>query len=262
MKVAILYICTGKYSIFWESFYISVEKYFLSDIEKHYFVFTDDLTIIESERIHVKYEKPKGFPLDSLLRFDMFLSIKEKLLDMDFLFFFNSNMKILKSIGKEVLPVDLESGLVALLHPGYFNKKSCQFPYERNFKSSAYIPFEKLADYNYFMGALNGGKTKEYLDLAENCSQNIHKDMETGLTAIYHDESHINHYLHNKRVLILSPAYGYPEGAILPFDTKILILNKMKHGGKYFDKLPEKAYLLRIFLKLKRIYFTLIWKYQ
>lgn len=40
-KIAILYICTGKYDIFWEDFYKTSEKYFLNNSEKHYFVFTD-----------------------------------------------------------------------------------------------------------------------------------------------------------------------------------------------------------------------------
>ena len=40
-KVAVLYICTGKYDVFWKDFYISYEKYFLPDCEKHYYVFTD-----------------------------------------------------------------------------------------------------------------------------------------------------------------------------------------------------------------------------
>ena len=43
MKVGILYICTGKYIVFWEEFYKSCQKYFLSDSEcvKQYYVFTD-----------------------------------------------------------------------------------------------------------------------------------------------------------------------------------------------------------------------------
>ncbi len=45
-KVAVLYIATGKYTVFWPEFYESAEKYLLKDCEVHYFVFTDadDLT--------------------------------------------------------------------------------------------------------------------------------------------------------------------------------------------------------------------------
>ena len=37
MKVGILYICTGKYIVFWEEFYKSCQKYFLTLIPQHYY---------------------------------------------------------------------------------------------------------------------------------------------------------------------------------------------------------------------------------
>ena len=41
MKILFLYVCIGKYVVFWKDFFLSVEKYVLTDCEKHYFVFTD-----------------------------------------------------------------------------------------------------------------------------------------------------------------------------------------------------------------------------
>ena len=35
-KVAVLYIATGKYTVFWPEFYESAEKYLLKDCEVHY----------------------------------------------------------------------------------------------------------------------------------------------------------------------------------------------------------------------------------
>lgn len=41
MKVAILYICTGKYNQFFKGFFESCEKYLLKDIAQlEYYVFT------------------------------------------------------------------------------------------------------------------------------------------------------------------------------------------------------------------------------
>ena len=31
MRIGILYICTGKYDIFWKDFYLSAERYFMQD---------------------------------------------------------------------------------------------------------------------------------------------------------------------------------------------------------------------------------------
>lgn len=55
-KIGMLYLCTGPYSLFWEDYYHSFEKFFLEDIEKHYFVFTDDVDSINtfgSNRVEV-----------------------------------------------------------------------------------------------------------------------------------------------------------------------------------------------------------------
>lgn len=262
MKVGILYICTGKYSIFWDSFYKSAEQFFLTDSEKHYFVFTDVVEIPEDKNITIIKAAPKGFPLDSLLRFEMFLSIKEQLEQMDYLFFLNSNMKFVATVTHEVIPSDLNSGLMATFHPGYYNKEKFTLPYERSKKSKAYINYKSDTAYFYYMGGFNGGKTKDYLKLTKVCHDNVQTDIRNGAMAIYHDESHLNHYLSGKSILQLSPAYGFPEGATLPFEPKIVILNKMKHGGKYFDKLPQKSYGLRIYLKIKRMYAAFIWRYQ
>ncbi|MES2416414.1 MAG: glycosyl transferase, partial [Patescibacteria group bacterium] len=63
MKIGILYICTGNYTIFWKEFYLSIEKNFINDIEKHYFVFTDNDQIDfenENPNIHRIYQKDLG----------------------------------------------------------------------------------------------------------------------------------------------------------------------------------------------------------
>lgn len=233
MKIAILYICTGKYNQFFSGFYESCEKYFMKGIaEVEYFVFTDDTTLTQAENVHLIYKECQGFPLDSLFRFDMFLQIREELTAFDYTFFFNANMLFVASVGEELLPK--EEGLCALLHPGYYNKSSYLFPYERNKKSTAYIPPLKHC-YNYYMGSLNGGKTSEYLKLVEECSKNTHADYDKGLIAMVHDESHLNKYLSTHKCLKLPPMYGYPEGWHLPFAVKIVIRDKVKLDP-YFNK--------------------------
>ena len=80
--IAILYICTGKYSVFWKEFYRSMEKYFLRNSEVEYFVFTDADKLYDEEknaRIHRIRQENLGWPGNTLFRFRMFVSIKEKL---------------------------------------------------------------------------------------------------------------------------------------------------------------------------------------
>lgn len=230
MSIAILYICTGKYAQFFDSFYQSAERFLLDGHEKHYFVFTDKDNLTTAPNVTLIHRDCQGFPMDSLLRFDMFLSIKEQLRTYNYTFFFNANMQIVASIGEAFLP----KRLTAVIHPGYYKKPVWRYPYERNKRSKAYIPAHGK-DYRYFMGSLNGGRTTDYLQLAQTCSQWTHNDLEQQLIAVYHDESYLNRYLRDHDCQPLSPAYAYIEGKQMPFEQKIILRDKTKLDP-YFDK--------------------------
>lgn len=233
MKIAILYICTGKYNQFFSEFYKSCEQYFLTDLaSKHYFVFTDDMELTTASNVQLIKRECQGFPMDSLFRFEMFLSIKKELDFFDYIFFFNANMLFVAPIGMEFLPT--KEGLMAVIHPGFYWKPACLFPYERNKRSKAYIG-PSLPKYNYYMGSLNGGKTTEYLELINSCAINTRIDYNAGIIAVVHDESHLNKYLSEHVCLGLSPAYAYPEDWKLPFDAKIILRDKVK-VDYYFNK--------------------------
>lgn len=260
MTIGILYICTGKYSIFWKSFHDSSEAFFMPDVCKQYYVFTDDKSILPTDTIHIYYKEPMGFPLDSLLRFDLFDRIAEDTKVCDYLFFFNSNMKFVKTVTPSMmLPSKNENGLVAVLHPGYFNSSKFVLPYEKHARSKAYIPFRSEGDFHYFMGGVNGGTYNDYMRLIRTCKQNIQEDTDNHVLAIYHDESHLNCYLHGKHIKILPSTFGAPEDSKIIKDPYIIVLNKIKHGGKYFDKLPKKSYGKRLKFFIKRLYWNTLW---
>ncbi|NLA50438.1 MAG: globoside alpha-1,3-N-acetylgalactosaminyltransferase 1, partial [Bacteroidales bacterium] len=203
-RIGIVYICTGKYHIFWNEFYRTSQEYLLVKYEKHYFVFTDSDLIRQNRDVTVIHRKPGGFPMDSLLRFEMFTSIEKDLLLYDYVFFFNSNMCFVDTVDEEIFPVNYDSGLTGLIHPGYYNKHPFWFPYERNPKSKAAIKRGNKR-YRYFMGSLLGGKTKSFLDMCEECVVKIREDLENEIIAVYHDESHLNRYFLDREILELDP---------------------------------------------------------
>ena len=54
MKVAILYICTGKYNQFFKGFFESCEKYLLKDIAQlEYYVFKYDMYLSDESNVHL-----------------------------------------------------------------------------------------------------------------------------------------------------------------------------------------------------------------
>ena len=257
MKVAILYICTGKYDVFWKDFYISCETFFLPQATREYFVFTDAEKIYgedDSPNIHKIYQQRLGWPKDTLLRFQLFSTIKEELESFDYIFFFNANAQILRPINADDILPTTEEKLVAVLHPGYYNTKPKKYTYESKQKrSTAYI--QKGKGKHYFAGGLNGGTGKDYLQLISDLKTNIEEDLSKNIIAVWHDESHLNRYLLRRTPKILSPAYIYPEGWNLPFEPVILIRDKAKLGGHDFlrNVNSKKSFRKKIAAFLKRL---------
>lgn len=233
--IGVLYIATGKYTIFWKDFYESSEKLFLSDQhEVHYFVFTDGMIdYADNPRVHIINQEPLPWPLTTLYRFKIFLKARNDLEKMDYLYFFNANMLFLEPVGEDILP-DGHRDLVFVQHPLMSRKAVSEFTYERNPRSLAYIPIGQ--GNTYFMGGLNGGRSTAYLEMVDELNRRTTLDEQKGIIAIWHDESHLNRYAldHADRIKVLDPSYGYAEGRDLPFEKRILIRDKKYHGGDKF----------------------------
>ena len=276
MKIAILHICTGKYEIFWKDFFVSCEEHFIIEAEKEYFVFTDSPHIEYEDaekigrRIHRIPQANLGWPDNTLLRYEMFLKIKDQLVakdqtsKFDYVFFFNANAVFKNDISaKEFLPNNDTSQaghsdqgsqggqekLVGCLHPGYYNKPVKKFTYEKNPMSKAFLA-EKDRHF-YFAGGINGGDTRTFIEVAEELATDIREDHKSGLTAIWHDESHWNRYLNENINIVkkISPAYMFPEGSSFPFEPKIVIMDKNRLGGH--GKMRNRPELRLLVNKLK-----------
>lgn len=234
MDIAILYICTGRYNQFFSGFYESCERYFLTAARKQYFVWTDDDNIADGlANVSIIHKECAGFPADSLFRFEMYLQVENELKQYDYIFFIQANAQFLQLVGDEILPDD--SGLAMGIWGGKMLKKPiCFYPYERNKKSLAYVaPYGK--NYTYYMGGINGGRSKEYLEMARTLAANIRDDYNRGIVAVVHDQSHINAYLRTHACKIIPPEYCWPEEWDANFEPKMIFRDKVKVDS-YFNK--------------------------
>lgn len=257
MKIAILYICTGKYSIFWKDFYKSSEIYFLKDHRKDYFVFTDaDILRFENKNnVHKIYQENLGWPGNTLFRFKMFEAITDTLKDFDYIFFFNANAKFITYINEEILPIN--DDIVVVQHPGFYNAGYEQLPYEKDQKSLAHCVPSK--DSVYVQGCLSGGKAKEYIQLINTLKNNTDIDYNNGIIAIWHDESHLNKYIQDVSYKLLNPGYCYPSNFNLPFTKKIIMRDKNNYMNVDYLRglnsnrslLSEFIYKIKSLLRLK-----------
>lgn len=193
MKVAILYIATGKYFIFWDQFFQTAKQYLFADRERElkFFVFTDQERSL-GEDVHVTVVRDEPWPYPTLKRYHYFLQLKEQLLTHDYVYFFNGNTTFLKPIGLEILP---RSGtdFVFVQQPFTLAQNNTEFGYERRKESKAFIP---LGEGRYYIwGAFNGGKPDKFLRLAEVIKGWTDEDLKLPLISAFWDESYLNRYL-------------------------------------------------------------------
>ena len=230
-RVALLYICTGRYTVFWPDFYRTFARNFLPGCDKTFFVFTD-APAVEGERnpdVRRLYQEAYPWPYSTLKRFSIFLTQETVLSKMDYLFFFNANLTCTQIITEEeFLPRPARGeNLLLVQQPGFWDKKPPFFSYDRNPQSTAYIPYN--CGRAYVSGGLNGGTAPAFLALCHELERRTELDLSRGVIALWHDESQLNRYIAERQdYRLLTPAYWYPEGWNLPFPAKITVRDKSR----------------------------------
>jgi hypothetical protein len=209
---ALLVIATGeKYHRFIEPLLESARKYFVP----HDSVLWTDSTEKYSATKQIKKEA-LGFPGETLNRYSTIISAYNILLKYKHVFYVDVDALFVAPVDPSIL---VEHGLVATLHPGFVGSEGTP---ERRIYSRAYIA--PGSDNEYFCGGFNGGATIDYLAMAHQLNEDIKFDAQTGITAIWHDESHLNRYLYDyPPAKVLSPSYCSVEGAPDPRYLPILV---------------------------------------
>lgn len=272
-KIALLYICTGKYTVFWDGFYKSFEKNFLPNCEKHYFVYTDAHTVKYAKnntRIHIIEQEALPWPYPTLLRFAFFLRCEQELKEFDYIFFVNANMAAVNPVTEEMVLPQGNRELVMTVHPAYFSAPPAGLPYERNPHCSAFVPGGEGRV--YVMGGFNGGTAEAYLSMCHTLADRIQQDLQKDVIARWHDESHLNRYLidNASNCSLLPPSFGFPAGWMIPFKPILIIRDKKEYLPvdkiKQYKTAPDMAanrmdYCKKYFMFLyKTKYWPLFWK--
>ena len=214
-RVAVLYLCTGAYRVFWHDFYPNFKEYFLPDCERTFFVFTDAETIDYEDQPDVRRipQQALPWPYSTMQRFDAFLGQADRLAGYDYLFFANANLRCLRDVTAGELLPDAARGqvLTVVCHLPYYGKNPIFHPYERRRKSRAGIPYN--CGTWYVAGGLNGGQSAAYLDLCRELKARTDEDLSHGVIARFHDESQLNRLVAEQpgRFRILGPEYCTPE---------------------------------------------------
>ena len=229
MKIAILNISIGRYSIFWEDFYKTCEMNFIPEIEKDYYVFTDCKKMYREndDRVKIIHQENLGWPFNTMKRFRMFKRVEDKLVDYDYVFFINGNALFKEELSKDFIKKD--KSIITIIHPGIFGTPRVKMPFERNPESNAYIGFGE-GKY-YVQGAFIGGTGKAFVEMIDKLDILTEDDLKKDIIAVWHDESFLNKYILNRNdVQIMGRQYLYYEEYVFPWNPIILLRNKRAYG--------------------------------
>lgn len=239
-KIAILYIATGRYIVFWENFYKSMEKHFLPKHEKTYFLFTNHDNLKVAKNVVKIHQDQLPWPYVTLKRYHFFDAIKEELKKFDYIYFLNGDCQPVQDINEEIFPTN-EQEIMVTMHSWHWLDIQRPYPYEQNKESKSYIPADK-GKY-YVTGAFNGGTSEGFLKMSAILKEWTDTDIQNNVIPVWHDESMLNKYLFtyftDKNPLILFPEYVITEG----FDYisahefpnhKMMLIDKDKKGGREY----------------------------
>lgn len=213
-KVGILFIGTANYINYFFDYYDKCEEYFLLNSEKKYFCFTDaEFGGDVPSNIEVIYTEHESWPYSTLKRFHIISNNRDKFEDFDYLIYLDADMLVNEQILESEILSDKE--FLGVYHPGFY-KKDQSMPYERRKISEACVFTD---DKIYWQGCLWGGKTNSVIELCDVLSKRIDSDLDKGIIAEWHDESHLNKFFleNSNQVHTLNPEYAFPE----VYDTDI-----------------------------------------
>lgn len=248
-QVGLIVIATSKYIEFFPNLLKTIQNFFLVNHNVKIFLFTDqifDKSLPQSvQQIKIEHQK---WPFITLKRYELINQHENLFKTLDYLFYCDVDMLMVDIIkDQDVFPSEKEK-LVAVRHPGFYSKfiitpktrfdnflrknklpyrkfyKKSRGTYEINPQSTAYVKQEEGEI--YYAGGFNGGITKHFLKMAKILADNIQQDLRKNIIAVWNDESHLNRYLIDNPPKTLTPSYCYPETKQLPFDKKILCLDK------------------------------------
>jgi len=228
MKISLCIIATGKYIDFVQPLIESARNFFLYCHDVRYHIFSNHqrgklgYTFSYDDFIFHHHIEHQPWPLMTLNRYHIITSVD--LSGYDYIYYIDADSLFVAPVGDEIL-----NEMTVVSHPGYFINGGGSW--EHKMESRAYVP--KIFRKQYVCGGFNGGS--KFLHYAEMMKQNIDKDSANGITAIWHDESHLNNvFAHYRYNFTLLPAdYMMPESiekrkawGISHIEPKIIALEK------------------------------------
>ena len=207
MTVNIITISTGlKYSKSCLKMIESFKARFKSPDKIRFIVFTDNKNLFLADNVITVPAESLPRPLNTLLRFNYFLKIKSLFEPDDLIYYSDADMLMNNDVYISEIKPEAKDQYVTVKHPWAGDEYGNDFLLCKNEHSNAYL--ERLKQYS--QGCFFGAHTKSFYDLTEACNKGVNDDLENRIISVWHDESHLNKYLHDKKCKVLGKEYNVP----------------------------------------------------
>ena len=260
IELTIFTVATGRYLDFWIQLVKSGEEYIGNSVKTQWLVLTDQGGKIPKElvdelgpRLSIVSIDHELWPYPTLKRYEYLLSARDQIVS-EYVMHLDADMIFIDSINEQDITKPLaHSEIACVSHPGYFRPKGFKLfffylknprrifqdvslllkfggvgTWERNSKSTAFV--ERPKRNIYVCGGCWFGNTGKILQMALSLERNVNIDLENGLIANFHDESHLNSFVSSNDVNIITPEFcfepKYPQlrglrGKILAVDKNV-----------------------------------------
>jgi hypothetical protein len=239
-SIGVMSVATNIYFDYWKKMVQSADTHSTHSDRITFFVFTEQIQKIESfsktlQNVSVRgFEVfPYGWPDATLLRYQIF-SKQFSNMTSDALMHLDADMIFASNPWEEVRRLIDKQQICLVQHPGFWRSKGIgkvffylKYPsfaikdlriiltlggigsWETRLNSAAYVP-RKFRN-RYFCGATWFGPRQNIGEMLEALSTQVSKDQKNGVTAKWHDESHLNQWAIENDHNVFTPELCYDE---------------------------------------------------
>ena len=216
MKIAVTFWGTQKYIEFLPQWYERLEKYFIPEVEKKYFVFTDGDLEGSPDNV-VKMEIPHyGFPTTYHKTFEEMMKLEDKVSDCEWLISVDADLYAWEEIKYSDFFDDTKK-YIGVHHPchkvGFQPHNQLPGSYDVNPLSNACIDDSIMDMSVYYQGCLWGGKVPYIFDMIRKIDEWTKEDVSKNIQARFYEESYMNKWFltHRDETHTLASDYAFPE---------------------------------------------------
>lgn len=257
LSVGVVTVATNRYIDYWFEMALSAERYLFLGHNVVLHVFTDrvaevKLMALQFSRITINVLEidQLKWPEATLLRYEIF-DLHRDFLQQDVLMHLDADMLVVENVGPELQPLNWPGGIALVQHPGYRRPTGRQLAslyghnprklvsdvvttvrlggignWEVDPASRAFVPRSHRKRYS--CGGTWMGLREPFLSMIRELAQRVRADLDEGIIAKWHDESHLNWFAAENETGILGSEYCYAAGLpnLVDLRPRILAVDK------------------------------------